>query len=53
MTETYSDPEQYPDYQDPGEVECPDCEGSGEIDWGDDVTHDWIECPMCGGQGTI
>ena len=31
------------------EIECPDCNGEGQIVEGDEL----VQCEMCGGEGTI
>jgi len=33
--------------------DCDMCDGTGEIDWGDDSSHDWIQCPQCLGDGRV
>lgn len=36
------------------EVECPRCQGNGEVEtWGDVFCEGWVRCWECGGAGTF
>jgi DnaJ-class molecular chaperone len=36
-----------------GPCDCPDCNGSGEVESASDIDGDLIECPFCGGSGKV
>lgn len=47
---TWKDPEPPDDHGDEPDP-CVRCNGTGEIDWGDDVESCLIDCPDCAGRG--
>jgi len=44
----------HPNPESPTErIECPECDGEGEVEWETEFNHYEAECKTCGGDGTI